>query len=105
VTDAAFRIERTDRRVRLIGELDLFAFDTAMAELEPLLSTDGDLEIDLGELTFLDSSGIRVLIRSRSELDGRGRLILRGASPHVLKILEIAGLQDLGVEIERPPDG
>jgi anti-anti-sigma factor len=93
-----FRIERTgDRSLKLIGELDLASFDTAMAALEPILAEDGDLEFELSELSFLDSSGIRVLIKCRAALDGRGTIVLRDASEHVMKILEIAGLADLGI--------
>jgi anti-anti-sigma factor len=103
VTGEAFRVEHTDERtVRLIGELDLASFELAMAELEPLLAQNGDLELDLTKLTFLDSSGIRVLVKCRTSLDGRGSLVLRGASPHVTKILEIAGLADLGVRSVDP---
>jgi anti-sigma B factor antagonist len=107
VADSPFRVERTgDRTLRLIGELDLSSFEIAMAELEPLLAEGGNLELDLEDLTFLDSSGIRVLIKCRTGLEGRGRLRLRGANPHVAKILEIAGLQDLGVRMEnRSSDG
>jgi anti-sigma B factor antagonist len=107
VADSPFRVERIgDRTVRLIGELDLASFETALAELEPLIAEGGDLELDLEGLTFLDSSGIRVLIKCRTGLEGRGRLRLRGASPHVAKILEIAGLRDIGVRMEdRSSDG
>jgi anti-anti-sigma factor len=98
VPDESFRIERTgDRSFKLIGELDLASFDTAMAALEPILAEDGDLEFELSELSFLDSSGIRVLIKCRAALDGRGTIVLRDASEHVTKILEIAGLADLGI--------
>jgi anti-anti-sigma factor len=106
VSGAPFHTERTaDRTVRLVGELDLASFEIALAELEPLLAEGGDLELDLEDLTFLDSSGIRVLIKCRTELGGRGRLKLRGATPHVAKILEIAGLPDLGVRLEGRSDG
>jgi len=98
VAGESFRIERPgDRIVKMIGELDLAAFDEAMAALQPVLAEDGDLEFDLSELSFLDSSGIRVLIKSRAALDGRGSIVLRDANPHVAKILEIAGLADLGI--------
>jgi anti-anti-sigma factor len=101
-----FHVERTqDRTVRFVGELDLGSFEIAVAGLEPLLAGDGDIEVELADLTFMDSSGIRVLVKCRRELEGRGRLLLRGANPHVAKILEIAGLQDLGVRIEDGSDG
>ena len=98
VAGESFRIERPgDRTVKLIGEFDLASFDEAMEALRPVLVEDGDLEFDLSELSFLDSSGIRVLIKCRAALDGRGSIVLRDANPHVAKILEIAGLEDLGI--------
>jgi anti-anti-sigma factor len=101
VPGETFRIERTaDRTVKLIGELDLASFDAAMAALEPILADDGDLEFELSDLSFLDSSGIRVLVKCRAALDGRGTIVLRDANAHVTKILEIAGLADLGIRSE-----
>src|SRR5205814_1061351 len=49
------------------GELDL----TTAPELEELLSSSapyGELEIDLGDLEFIDSSGLRLLLTERERL-------------------------------------
>lgn len=70
-------------RLALNGELDLYtapALDDALVEAEgaswPLLV------IDLSELEFMDSSGLRLIVRShaRAEQSGRRVVIVNGPS-------------------------
>jgi anti-sigma B factor antagonist len=102
VDDAAFRVEPLENTTgaRLIGELDLAAYDTAETALGPLFGADDDVTLDVSELSFVDSSGIRLFIRLHQALEARGTLILREPSEHVARVLEIAGLGELGVTIE-----
>ena len=55
-----------------------------------------DFVLDLSAVTFLDSTGLGVLItglkRCRS---AEGDLVLVTAQPNVLKVLEITGLNDV----------
>ena len=54
-----------------------------------------DIVIDLTGVTFLDSSGLRVLVRSRQDvIDAGGRFRLRGATDVVERVLQITGLAD-----------
>jgi anti-sigma B factor antagonist len=85
---------------RLSGELDLAAYPSASEELAPLFGSPGEVILDLADVAFLDSSGIRLLIRLQKSLVGDGRLVLRSPKPHVARVLEIAGLPDLGIRIE-----
>jgi len=76
------------------GELDT---ETA-AELEHVVDQllgDGvrHLTIDLTELEFLDSSGLRVLIRAQRVLDDvGGTVVLRQAPPFARRLLSVTGL-------------
>ena len=53
------------------------------------------MALDLREVTFLDSSGLRVIIQQerRARDAGRGFGVVPG-SPEVQRILEIAGVAD-----------
>lgn len=93
-------VEPEARRARLIGELDLSSCDRASEAIAPLLLAPGDVELDLSGLRFTDSSGLRVFVQVKSELGDRGSLVLRSPNPHVRKILEIAGIADLGIEVK-----
>ena len=100
--EQVFRVELSEDGpgARLRGELDLAAYDVAAAALEPLFRPGGDVTLDLSELTFVDSSGIRLLIRLRQAIGDDGRLVLRSPQPHVARVLGVAGLEQLGVRIE-----
>ncbi|HYF45431.1 MAG TPA: STAS domain-containing protein, partial [Acidimicrobiales bacterium] len=53
------------------------------------------LVVDLGRVTFLDSSGVHALIEAdRRARAGGGRLHLHGAAPCVEKVLDLTGVGD-----------
>src|SRR5205823_5666157 len=81
------------RSLRLMGELDISNAEETLARLEAVAGAgEGDLTLDLSELTFIDSSGIRVLLKVIDGLDGRGRLILRSPRRSVYDVLSLMGL-------------
>jgi anti-sigma B factor antagonist len=84
----------------LRGELDLLVYDQVSAELAPLFEAAGDVTIDVSELAFVDSSGIRLFVRLQRALGERGRLHLRAPTPHVASVFEVAGLQEIGIVVE-----
>jgi len=54
------------------------------------------LRIDLGEVGFIDSAGLGVLIGAVGRLRERGgRLVLRHLQPAPRKVIDITGLQDV----------
>ena len=85
--------------VRASGALDLAAVATLKETLEEVFERDGHSTVilDLAELTFIDSTGIALLLRERqaSRKDGE-RLKIRGGSGRaVRKTLELAGVDSL----------
>jgi len=89
--------------VRVSGELDM----ATSSELESQLETTNAGErvvIDLTECTFLDSTGIRVLLTgaSRSESAG-GTLELIAPDERVRRVLEIAGVETK-IPVHATPD-
>lgn len=57
-----------------------------------MLAEPGDLVIDASGLAFVDSSGMRALIRISLRLRD-GRLILASAPPQLRRLFEIAGIE------------
>ena len=81
----------------LVGELDVAceeAFERAVAEA--LAESPGDLQVDLSELSFIDSSGLRFLIElwKRSEKEGFAFSVVQGTGV-VRRTFQIAGLDRL----------
>jgi anti-anti-sigma factor len=106
VADETFRVELSDDLdgARLVGELDLLGYEKADLALSPLFEAPGDVTLDVSDLTFIDSSGIRLLVRLERSIRDRGVLHLRGASPHIARVFQVAGLPDLGITVEEARD-
>lgn len=79
------------RRYRLVGELDLSCVEELSEGLQRQVAAGGDLTLDLSELTFIDSSGIRALFRLNAQLED-GTLILERSSPFVRRVMGVVGV-------------
>jgi anti-anti-sigma factor len=79
-----------ERGLLLAGELDLSSAPHLIDLLDPLLDAGGHIVLDLSDLTFMDSTGLQVLIRSALSLGDRGTIQLRKPGNLVRSILELA---------------
>ena len=87
--------------ISLAGELDLATAGDVEQELIRVEATDASvISVDLGEVTFLGSSAIRLLLHAdgRSRADSN-RLALRPAPDSVMRVLRTCGV------VERLPFG
>src|SRR5947209_8337400 len=77
--------------LRLIGELDVASAPLLEGELEDAESTDRQhLMIDLSRLEFIDSTGLKALLRAqKSSLENGHQLSLRHALPAVRRVFEV----------------
>ena len=78
------------RMFRVVGELDLSSVQVAETALEPELPIRGDLTLDLSDLSFMDSTGLHLLIRIAMSLSGD--LVLQSPRSHVVRVLELSRL-------------
>ena len=81
----------------LSGEVDAHTAPQFAGHFEPLPGGVGDaLVIDMADVTFMDSSGLRVLIELNQRVTEAGTsLTVRAPSRAVERIIEISGLSDL----------
>ena len=78
--------------VRLAGELDLASLPDVETELNGLLTrAPGPLLLDLADLTFLDSSGVALLIRLANRFTP---VETRHATDPVRRVLGVLGLAE-----------
>ena len=81
--------------ISLSGELDPHTAPLLQREIDSVISDGSDLVLDLSQLAFVDSSGLRVLISAQQQLaDHGGTLVVRAPSETVRRLLEITGLVD-----------
>jgi stage II sporulation protein AA (anti-sigma F factor antagonist) len=86
--------EGPDRRLRLAGEFDLAGFDAANAVLEDVLAErPATVVIDLSELTFMDSTGLRFVVGAQVRCVAAGRpLVIRQGGPTIHRLFEMTRL-------------
>jgi anti-anti-sigma factor len=84
-----------DHVIALSGELDLATAEIVDAELQRVEAGDARaIVVDLSELTFIDSSGVRLIytadVRSRQDSD---RLVIRRGPAKVQRIFVMTDLE------------
>ena len=83
--------------LHLEGELDLsVAEELEQQLLHALRSADERLCVDLSEVTYIDSSSVRALLRAAAVAHDRGKRVqVTSASGISRRVLELAGVEDL----------
>jgi anti-anti-sigma factor len=85
----------------LSGELDMANADSFLERTMGHLDGQPAAVLDLSALEFLDSSGIRAILRiAKVRTDG---VVLRNPQPNVRKVLEVAGIDAFGVRVDPTP--
>ena len=76
--------------IELAGELDMASAPRLEAVLDRMLVIPDQIVVDAERLTFIDSSGLRLLLRASQLVEGRIRL--QGCSQQIARVFDIAGL-------------
>lgn len=73
------------------GEIDAHTAPTLATAMSQLPT--GVVTVDVGGVSFMDSSGLRVLIEAATRArDGGGDLIIVHSTPGIARLVEISGL-------------
>jgi len=79
--------------VWLEGRLDANTFtdlDEALRDITPMVDNEGTLVLDLSQLEYISSAGLRSLAQLRKQMNDRGaRTLLLNPQPQVKKVFEI----------------
>ena len=112
--DVPLRIDTVERDGSLVlaveGELDIATSPLLDEAIVRARATDAArIVIDLDEVSFIDSTGLHVLIKHHAE-DDRARIHLTKGSPQVRRVFELTGafeylpfVSEQWSETRRPP--
>jgi anti-anti-sigma factor len=93
-------VEGDPPMIRLIGEVDMANAEEMRAFIEELRRDGSPLVVDLSELRFIDTRGIRALLHVAQAPGGAGPLVLKSPSPTFMKVMKIVGALEIhGVDI------
>jgi anti-anti-sigma factor len=90
------RVEQARHTIALTGELDMASVPALQATIEQTCADGADeLVLDLTELRFLDSAGLRLILVAQETCEAHGcRLRLIRGRPSVQRVFEVSGLLD-----------
>jgi anti-sigma B factor antagonist len=95
----ATRVEARDgvAIMALSGELDMSTAPILREELAQVEhSGPPAIVIDLRDVTFIDSSGLKEFLEAKSRAQSNGhRLLMSGANPQARRLFELTGTQSL----------
>jgi anti-anti-sigma factor len=78
------------QRVALGGRLDTNSYAEFDRQLEPLLPGMQSLLLDLSELVYISSAGIRSIFRARKALAGHsGKVLVLNPQPQIQKVFDV----------------
>ena len=90
-----YKAENRQLTIKLTGELDHHAARELMDSIDRLLEQNlpGKTFLDLEELSFMDSSGIAVVLRAKRRMEAlSGSLVVINIPRQAARVLEAAGL-------------
>lgn len=84
------------RVLKVSGDLDMATAGMLRHEIDAVLKDGEEVAVDLGNLTFMDSSGLGVLLAAfkHSATDG-GSFAVLSPGPHARRVFEAAGVLEL----------
>jgi len=82
--------------VRVAGDLDLAAVEDFVEVVRACLGRSEGVELDLGGVSFIDSSGLGALVRSRKEAESQDKTLrLSNVSETTHRLLNLTGLAEV----------
>jgi anti-sigma B factor antagonist len=84
------------REIIIVGELDAYAAPRLMDMLLRAMADDyRRVVVDLGAVSFADSSGVRPLAQAARLLQTEGTVRVRATRPNVRRVLDLTGVSEL----------
>ena len=92
------KIEKTQNGKKLVvalsGRLDTMTAPQLEDELKKSLDDISELVIDLGELEYIYSAGLRVLLSAYKTMRSKGSMKITNANELVQEVFEVTGFSD-----------
>ena len=81
--------------VALEGRLDTTTAPELEAALKDALNGVTELELDLKDLAYISSAGLRVLLSAQQVMNKQGSMAVLNSNADLLEIFEVTGFSDI----------
>ena len=89
--------KKTDEKltVELEGRLDTTTAPQLEETLKSSLEGITELELDLKDLVYISSAGLRVLLAAQKVMNKQGSMVILNANEDLMEIFEVTGFTDI----------
>lgn len=77
------------------GRLDTVTAPELEARLKEVYEVVKSLVFDFGELEYISSAGLRVLLSAQKVMNKIGKMTVKNVAPAVMEVFEITGFKDI----------
>lgn len=94
----AYRIDKSEEEAVVVfeGDLDIESGEVLEEDILPIVSEYPSVRLNFGEVYFVDSSGIGLIIRTVDELKEGGRSVkIEKVRPEVMEVFELLQIREI----------
>lgn len=77
------------------GRLDTTTAPELEASVKEVIDDVNDLTLDLKELEYVSSAGLRVILSMQKTMNKQGQMVVINVSPDIMEILDVTGFSDI----------
>ena len=81
--------------LQLEGRLDTTTSPQLEAELSASLDGVKQLTLDLQQLAYLSSAGLRVILGAKKRMNKQGQMVVRHVNETIMEVFEVTGFVDI----------
>ncbi len=81
--------------INIEGRLDTTTAPQLEAELKVSLNDVTELVLDLAQLEYISSAGLRVLLSAQKVMNRQGSMVVRNVCEAVMDVFELTGFSDV----------
>ena len=81
--------------LELEGRLDTTTAPELEAELNQSLDGVTALTLDMGQLAYLSSAGLRVILTAQKRMNKQGSMVVRHVNETIMEVFEVTGFVDI----------
>ena len=81
--------------MKIIGRLDTATAPALEKEIDGCAAGVQELVLDCGELEYVSSAGLRVILKAQKQMNAQGSMKLTHVSETVMEVFDITGFADI----------
>ena len=88
-------LDGTTLTIEIIGRLDTTTAPQLDEEITASIGGINKLVLDFGQLEYISSAGLRVLLKSQKAMSRQGKMVIVNASETIREVFELTGFMDI----------